>query len=270
MSGAPYEDLLYSVEGGVATITLNRSEKLNALRERTFDELDDAIRRADREPATGVIVLAGAPESSAFCAGGDLQMATAMRSGEAIRDHYFNRMARLSRRVLDAGKPVLCAVGGACIGGGAELALFCDLVIVADDAFFSFNGTEIGGASWWGAPQLLPLMVGLRRAEEILYSSRRVGGTEAAAIGLATRAVARGELGAAVGEACEMLLERSAEGLRLTKGALRSTKEILLATMSAEAESAVGAHPGVVSAFEAFLSGERIDWRAQRAERDAG
>lgn len=264
MSEVAYEDLLYAEEGGVATITINRPEKLNALRERTFEELEDAVRRADCEPGVGVIVLAGSPESRAFCAGGDLQMATAMRSAVAIRDHYFNRMARLSRRVLDAGRPVVCAVGGACVGGGAELALFCDFVIVAEEGFFSFNGTEIGGASWWGAPQLLPLMVGFRRAEEILYSSRRVGGAEAAAIGIATRAVPRRELEAAVEETCEMLLDRSAEGLRLTKSALRASKELALVTMAAAAEASVGAHDGVLAAFEAFLGGEPIDWRSMR------
>jgi naphthoate synthase/2-ketocyclohexanecarboxyl-CoA hydrolase len=268
MSVAAYKDLVYVVEEGVATITLNRPEKLNALRELSFEELEDAIRRADREPATGVIVIAGSPDSRAFCAGGDLQMATAMRSAEAIRDHYFNRMARLSRRVLDAGKPVIAAVGGACIGGGAELVLFCDFVLVAEDAFFSYNGTEIGGASWWGAPQLLPLMIGFRRTEEILYSSRRVGGAEAAEIGIATRAVPRAELDASVRETCEMLLNRSAEGLRQTKASLRATKEIVLATMSAAAESSVAGHPSVVAAFEAFLGGERIDWRAQRSAGD--
>jgi len=265
MSAVAYEDLLYAVEGGVATVTLNRPAKLNALRERTFEELADAVRRADTEPSVGAIVIAGSPDSRAFCAGGDLGMATAMRTADAIRDHYFNRMSLLSRRVLDAGKPVVAAVGGACVGGGAELALFCDQVIVAEEAFFAFNGTEIGGASWWGAPQLLPLMVGLRRAEEILYSSRRVGGGEAAAIGLATRAVPGAELDAAVRDTCELLLDRSAEGLRQTKAGLRATKEILLATMSAAAESSVGGHPGVVAAFEAFIGGERIDWRAQRA-----
>jgi enoyl-CoA hydratase/carnithine racemase len=260
-----YGDLLYVVDGGVATITLNRPGKLNALREQTFEELADALRRADRDPAIGVVVLAGSTDSRAFCAGGDLQMATAMRSAEEIRDHYFNRMVTLSRAVLDAGKPVLCAIHGACVGGGAELSLFCDQVIVAEEGFLSFNGTEIGGASWWGAPQLMPLMVGFRRAEEILYSARRVGGTEAAEIGLATRAVPADRLDAAVGEACGLLLDRSAEGLRQTKAGMRATKEIVLATMSAAAESSVGGHPGVVAAFEAFLRGKSIDWRAQRA-----
>jgi naphthoate synthase/2-ketocyclohexanecarboxyl-CoA hydrolase len=268
MNGAepPYEDLLYEQEGGVATITLNRPAALNALQVQTFEELERAIRRADGDPATGVVVIAGSLDSKAFCAGGDVRMATGMTTTEAIREHYVHRMQRLSWLIVMAGKPVVCVVHGACVGGGAELALFCDVVIAAQDSYFCFNGTEIGGSSWWGAPQLLPLMVGLRRSEEILYSSRRVGGAEAAEIGLATRAVPRAELAAAGRETCEMLLARSEEGVRLTKAALRATKEILLSTMSSSAEAAVAAHQGsdVLAAFEHFLRGERIDWRARR------
>jgi 2-(1,2-epoxy-1,2-dihydrophenyl)acetyl-CoA isomerase len=115
-------------------------------------------------------------------------------------------------------------------------------------------------------------MVGMRRAEEILYSARRVSGAEAAEIGMITRAVPAERLEAEARETCEMLLDRSSEGLRLTKGALRATKEIVLATMGSAAESAVAAHEGsdVVAAFEAFLRGEQIDWRARRRERGSG
>ncbi len=269
--GAPgrYEDLLYVAEDGVATITLNRPERLNALRAQTFDELGQAIRRADCDPAIGVVVIAGSPDSRAFCAGGDVQMATELKTTEAIREHYLHRMYRLSWLVVMAQKPVVCVVHGPCIGGGAELALFCDFVICAEDAYFSFKGTDIGGSSWWGGAQLLPLMVGVRRAEEILYSARRVSGSEAAEIGMVTRAVSGEALGSATRETTAMLLDRSSEGLRLTKGALRATKEIALATMASGAEAAVAAHEGsdVVAAFEAFLRGEQIDWRARRRER---
>jgi enoyl-CoA hydratase/carnithine racemase len=171
-----FDDLLYEVSGGVATITLNRPDKLNALREQSFEELADALRRAGADERAGVVVLTGA--GRAFCAGGDLSMAqSVLTSEQAGRHHYFGRMIPASDAIVAIDKPVVCAVQGACVGGGAELMTFADYVIADETAFFVFNGTSIGGCSWWGA-QLLPLQVGLRRAEEILYFSSRVDADE--------------------------------------------------------------------------------------------
>jgi len=260
-------DVRFEVGAGVATLTIDRPEALNAMRIQTFEELERGLREADGDPSVGVVVLAGSTQSKAFCAGGDLHMAKEFTTTMAIREHYFHRMQRLSWLLVNSQKPVICAIHGPCIGGGAELSLFCDFVIASEDAYLSFNGTEIGGSCWWGATQLLPVMVGLRAAEDILYTSRRVGAPEAAELGLISAAVPAASLDRAVSERCELLLERSDEGIRLTKAALRATKEILLATMSASAEQAVAGHEGsdVLAAFDAFLAGDRIDWRARRA-----
>jgi enoyl-CoA hydratase/carnithine racemase len=168
--------------------------------------------------------------------------------------------------VLTLGKPVVCAVQGACVGGGAELTTFADLVVADATAYFVFNGTAIGGCSWWGGPQLLPLLVGLRRAEEMLYLSKRVAADEAAEIGLVTQVVPAGELETATAVACDRILDLSEAGMRLTKSALRSTKEILLTTMSASAEigAAALAKPDLHAAFDAFLAGRTVSWRDLR------
>jgi len=261
-----YGDLRFEVDAGIATLTIDRPDALNSLRIQTFEELERGLREADGNPSVGVVVIAGSKESKAFCAGGDVRMATELTTTAAIREHYFHRMQRLSWLLVNSGKPVICAVGGPSIGGGAELSLFCDFVIASEDAYFSFNGTEIGGSCWWGAAQLLPVMVGLRAAEDILYTSRRVGAPEAAKLGLISAVVPAPSLDRAVSERCDLLLDRSEEGIRLTKAALRATKEILLATMATSAEQAVAAHEGsdVIAAFDAFLAGGRIDWRARR------
>jgi enoyl-CoA hydratase/carnithine racemase len=177
-----------------------------------------------------------------------------------------HRMMRVSTLMTDLGAPVICKVNGLCVGGGAELMLFSDVVIAAEHAYFAFNGTDIGGCSWWGAPQLLPLMVGLRRAEEILYESRRVTAAEAERIGLITRCVAKDRLDAEVEERCQLILDLSAEGLRLTKAALRATRAQVLSTMTtaAETNAAAVAGPELHRAFDAFLAGERMDWRSLR------
>jgi enoyl-CoA hydratase/carnithine racemase len=267
LTSLQYEDLEYQARDGVATITLNRPAKLNALRMQTYEELAAALRAAGADETAGIVVVRGA--GRAFCAGGDLEMAQTMLTSEhAGREHFFGRMIDCSNVALALGKPVVCAVQGACVGGGAEFTLFADLVIADASAFFVFNGTSLGGCSWWGGPQLLPLLVGLRRAEEILYLSKRVGAEEAAEIGLITQVVPAGELEAATDELCGRILNLSEQGMRLTKSGLRSTKEILLTTMSASAEigAAALAKPDLHAAFDAFLAGRTVSWRDLRPD----
>jgi enoyl-CoA hydratase/carnithine racemase len=260
-----FEDILYDVSGGVARITFNRPDTLNSLRIKTFDELVAALRLADEDETVGVVVVAGA--GRAFCAGGDVEMAQTMLTSErAGRHHFFGRMMMASDLAVALSKPVICSVQGACVGGGAELTMFADMVIADETAYFLFNGTAIGGCSWWGAPQLLPLYVGMRKAEEILYLSRRVTAEEAGRIGLVTRVVPAGELETATNELCDSILDLSEEGMRFTKSALRSVKELVLASMSASAEmnaSALG-KGDLHAAFDAFREGRTMSWRALR------
>jgi enoyl-CoA hydratase/carnithine racemase len=262
-----YEDLLVEMSDGVAAIVLNRPAKRNALRVRTFEELIAALRAAAADETIGVVSISGAGPS--FCAGGDMEMAqTVLTSEHAGRHHFFSRMIELSRIVLELDKPVLCAVQGACVGGGAELVTFADIVIAGESATFRFNGTEIGGGNWWGATQLLPLLVGMRRAEELLYLSSAVGAAAAERMGLVTQVVPDGELEATARAICGRILDLSEDGIRLTKAGIRSTKELLLSSMSSAAEANLSAfsRPGMHEAFEAFLERRPMDWRELRAK----
>jgi enoyl-CoA hydratase/carnithine racemase len=208
MSATSSDDVLYAAGDGVAAITLNRPEKLNALRIETYEALIVALREAGDDERVGVVTIRGA--GRAFCAGGDIDMAQSVLTSEhEARRHFFGRMIEVSKLVLALDKPVVCAVHGACVGGGAELITFADLVLAGESAFFLFNGAEIGGGNWWGATQLLPLLVGIRRAEEMLYLSRRVEAAEAERIGLVTRVVPDHELAGAVDEACARILDLS-------------------------------------------------------------
>lgn len=260
-----YEDITYEADGGVARITLNRPAKLNALRFATYEELNRALLRAGEDPTVGVVVVAGG--GRAFCAGGDLDMANeSLTTEHAGRFHYIHRMIQVSHTMQHLSVPVICQVHGACVGGGAEMAVFADLVYAAESAFFLFNGTSIGGCSWWGAPQLLPLQVGLRRAEQILLLSERVPGAEAERIGLVNKCVPDEQLRAEVDSLCQRILDLSEEGLRLTKSSLRSVKASLLATMVADAESNVSVlgRDDLHAAFDAVKDGATFSWRQLR------
>ncbi len=261
-----YTDLHYAVTAGVATITISRPDRRNALRIETYAELAAALEEAGADDQVGVVVITGAGDR-AFSAGGDLEMAReTLTTIPAARTHSFQRMLRVSALMTAIGAPVLCAVNGACVGGGAELFCFADLVIAADTATFCYNGTKVGGCSWWGAPQLLPLMVGLRRAEEILYLSATLTAAQALEYGLVNRVVPAGQLRGATAELADQLLGLSAEGMRQTKAALRPVRELMLLSMSSAAEqnaSAV-AGPDIHQAFQAFLNKGTIDWRSTR------
>jgi enoyl-CoA hydratase/carnithine racemase len=259
------KDILYEAESGIARITLNRPDKLNALRVTTFEELEQALRDAAGDPDVGVVRLAGS--GRAFCAGGDVTMAQTILTGErAGRKHYFGRMIAVSHQILMMDKPVICAIQGACVGGGAELMTFADLVLAGRSAFFVFNGTAIGGCSWWGAPQLLPVQVGMRRAEELLLLSTRVTADEAAEMGMINRVVDDEDLNDEADRVCQRILDLSEDGVRLTKAALRSVKEAMLASMTSSAEMNVSAlgKPDLHAAFDAFLEGRPMSWRALR------
>ena len=230
----------------------------------TFEELRGALQLAGADEAVGVVVVRGA--GRAFCAGGDIEMAqTVLTSEAAARTHFFDRMIGVSDVIVGLGKPVVFAIHGACVGGGAELALFADLVVADETAYFVFNGTEIGGGNWWGA-QLLPLMIGLRQAQELLYLSERVDARRAAELGLVTRVVPAGELEEATAAICERILDLSEEGLRLTKAALRPELQLLLTSQAASAELNVAAlgKPDLHAAFDAFLEGRPMSWRELR------
>jgi enoyl-CoA hydratase/carnithine racemase len=261
-----FEDITYSTSGGIARITINRPERRNALRIQTYEELAHALELADADGQVGVVVLTGAGDT-AFSSGGDLSMAQQSLTTVAhARTHSFQRMLRVSTLMTHLGKPVVCAVNGLCIGGGAELICFADFVVASEHSTFTFNGTKLGGCSWWGAPQLLPMLIGLRRAEELLYLSSQLSAQQALDYGLINRVVAHSELTSATDDLCNRLLDLSAEGLRQTKAALRSTKEVMLLglTSSAETNASAVAGPELQQAFEAFLEKKPFNWRSTR------
>jgi enoyl-CoA hydratase/carnithine racemase len=263
-----YSDILYLKKDGIATITINRPAKHNALRLATFRELIDALGDAGNDESVGVVVLTGAGEK-AFCAGGDLNMAAdELRTLHDMRTHHVERMLRISTLITQMDKPVLCAVNGLCVGAGVEIACFCDLVIAVDHASFYFNGTRIGGCLWWGPPQLLPLMVGLKKAQEILLFGNPIEAGEAQRIGLVNKVVPPGELAHELEHWCHELLDCSPAGLAATKASLRASLDLLLAplNMVAELNAGVEVGPQAQAAFAGFLAKQPVSWRSFRSK----
>jgi dihydroxynaphthoic acid synthetase len=223
-----YTDIFYDVADSVATITINRPEKRNAFREQTLDELIDAFSSAEADRSVGVIVLTGAGDK-AFCSGGDIAWEDASDPSGAARLN--RRTSNLSLIMRGCGKPVIARVRGYAVGGGNELQMICDLTIASEDSKFGQAGPKMGSVPVWWGTQLLPRIVGERRAREIVMLCEPLTADEAQRIGLINKVVPAAELDDAVAAWCQRLLSLSPQALRVAKLSLNFESDQLWASV---------------------------------------
>jgi len=219
---ADFEALRWEVADGVATITLDRPAALNSLEAGLKAELLRALRMAGRDPAVRVVILTGA--GRAFCAGQDLKERLAPDPTPLdveVRER-FNPIVVALRRLE---KPVIAAVNGVAAGAGASLAFACDLRIAAQGATFVLAFGRIGLVPDSGATWLLPRLVGLGRATELMLLPDSIGADEALRIGLVNRVVPDAELAAEAGRLAAALAAGAPRALALTKRAIQRAQE---------------------------------------------
>ena len=217
MSEAQFEDLLYGVKDGVATITINRPDRMNAMRGLTFFELAGAIEMAGQDKSVGVIVLTSTGER-AFSAGGDVKWEK--DGGLADRHMTFNPR-NVHEAVRHSGKPEISVVKGYAIGMGNHLAYYCDLTIAADNAIFGQNGPRVGSPASGHIVQHLAHVVGHKRAREMWMMCRQYTAAEMMDWGLINAVVPYAELDAEVARWCQELLALSPSCLRVIKQTFR-------------------------------------------------
>ncbi len=183
----PFREIQYAKDSGVARITINRPSRYNAYSTSCLEELAAALRDASFDDSVGVIVLTGAGDR-AFCTGGDVKE-YAETYVAAPRD-YWKYMA-LFRAYIDAilstGKPVVARINGIAVGGGNESVLACDLAVMAEHAYLGQVGVRVGSVACGGATQWLPLVVGDKRAREMLFTNRQIPARLALEWGLVNR-----------------------------------------------------------------------------------
>jgi enoyl-CoA hydratase/carnithine racemase len=207
-----YDALLFDVTDGVATITINRPERRNALSWTVMTELRAALTAVKADPAARVVVLTGAGDK-AFCAGADL---TGMAAGAGWADLHEARgeMARLFREMWELGKPIIARVRGYALAGGFGLALACDLVVAADDAQFGTPEIDVG---LWPYMITVPLTRSMppKVALELMMTGRRVDAAEALRIGFVNQVVPVDALDAEVAALAGTLASKSSAILKL-------------------------------------------------------
>ena len=204
--------VLLDIDGGIAWLTMNRPDKLNALNRATVQEIARAAERAIADPAVGVLVVTGQGEK-AFVAGADIaEMAPLDARGAEAFAHELGASFSVLER---SPKPVVAAVNGFALGGGCELAIACHVRIAADTARFGQPEVGLGLIPGAGGTQRLPRLVGQGRALDLILTGDAIDAGEALRIGLVDRVVPAAELRAAVTAYAAKLLTRS--GIALTR-----------------------------------------------------
>jgi enoyl-CoA hydratase/carnithine racemase len=186
-----------TIDSHIATITLNRPEKRNAISDDMRTQLIEALTRASTDPTVRAVVLTG--NGKGFCAGGDVS-GMAQRMEAPAGEVAFNGWSRQQRvhhtvnLLYSMPKPTIAAVNGAAAGLGADMALSCDFIVASEEASFAWSYIKRGLIPDVGGMYFLPRRVGLARAKELIFSGRKVEAAEALALGIADRVCSPGDL----------------------------------------------------------------------------
>jgi 2-(1,2-epoxy-1,2-dihydrophenyl)acetyl-CoA isomerase len=182
-----FETVLYEVTEGVATITLNRPEALNATNDQLYREMQGLIRDIASDDAVGAVIITGAGRG--FCAGADVKsMNPEMALLERRKRHRWI-LADILRPLVNLEKPVIAAVNGPAVGAGFNIALAADIIVASEAAVFSQIFTRLGLVPDLGGLYLLTRVVGLNKAKELCFTAKKIDAREALALGIANHVV---------------------------------------------------------------------------------
>lgn len=245
-----YETLLYEVAGGVATITLNRPDKINSFNDQMHKEFIEALKAAEKDAAVRCVVITGAGRG--FCAGQDLSSINGkMPIMEIVRRYYNTWVAKI--RTME--KPVIAAVNGVAAGAGVGLVLACDLIIFSEKASLTVAFSKVGLVPDTGVSFFLPRLVGYHKAMELALLGDKFTAQQAVEMGIGNKVVAEGEFTQAVNEWAARLA-KGPRSLGLTKRQINKGVELgLLEMLEVEAyqQETAGATADAKEAIAAFL-----------------
>ncbi len=209
-----YETIIYRKDGGIATVTFNRPERLNAINARMGSELEYMLDELADDDEVRVVIITGAGRG--FCAGADIkEMADASAQQSSQRSR--RRRYRFFNKLEDLWKPVIAAINGPCNGGGLEIALCCDFRIASEAASFGLGEVKLGIIPAAGATARLPRLIGPARAKELLYFGNVIDARRAYEVGLVNKVVPAEELMAEAMRWAGELAERPPLSLRMLK-----------------------------------------------------
>jgi enoyl-CoA hydratase len=248
-----YENILFQVDQGTATITFNRPKALNALNQALLAELSQALDDIAADEDVRVLILTGAGEK-AFVAGADIgELATFT----ALQAKVFSRAGHaIIAKLQELPIAVIAAVNGFALGGGSEIALACDFIYAAEGAKFGLPEITLGLIPGFGGTQRLPRLVGANRAKELIFTGKMISASEAAQIGLVNRVVPPPELMGEVLKTARAIAAKGRVALRAAKQAVNHGLNTDLATgctLETDAFALTLASPDAKEGTSAFL-----------------
>ena len=238
---------------GVATVAIDRPEVLNAFNFQTLRELAHAFEDASWDDGMAVVVVTGAGER-AFCTGADLDEQATFGASSGQYWRWMGAFIEMHDRLRQIGKPTIARINGVCVGGGQELQLACDLSVIVDDTYLRHVGPEHGSVPAGGATQWLPLVVGDRRAREIVMLCEPISPAQALEWGLVTRVVPRAELDATVAGLAESLARKLPETIRYTKTQLNWWRDLVWSQTIQHARDWLAIHSTADETLEAVAA----------------
>ncbi|MGW4984149.1 enoyl-CoA hydratase/isomerase family protein [Streptomyces mirabilis] len=222
-------DLVVKAVGPVRLLELNRPDQLNSMSEELHSGLASVWETVADDPEARVVVLTG--RGRAFSAGGNFDIMTRVQRDRAFREQNVDEARRIITGMVRCPLPVIAAVNGPAVGLGCTLALLSDLVLMADDAYVADPHVQVGLVAGDGGAFVLPLLVGLPRAKELLFLGDRVSAQDAVRLGVANRAVPKDKLMDEAMDLAGRLAALPVQALRETKRAVNRHLEQALDTV---------------------------------------
>ncbi len=223
-----FETIIYQKENGIATITLNRPQVFNALSWTMVAELTQVLEDAEADKTIGAVILTG--EGKAFSVGGDInELSQLNKETGRVWNRKLIELAMLMRGI---SKPIIAALNGYTVGGGNELNMFCDLSIASDKAILGQAGPKIGGCPLWGATQLLPRLVGDKRAREIIMLCEQYTAEQALVMGWINKVVPHEELMETAIAWANKILEKAPQSIAYAKLSINYESDMLYASLT--------------------------------------
>ncbi|MBK7972426.1 MAG: enoyl-CoA hydratase [Deltaproteobacteria bacterium] len=267
MNTPAQDHLLCAIEDGVARVTLNRPERMNALSPEMVEGMNEVFPRLEQDPAVRVVVITGAGDH--FLAGGDVKgfherLSLTSAERRILFEGIVHRLHPAVICLRRMPKPVLASVRGACVGFGMSLMMACDLAVAAEGSFFMMGYCNIGASPDGGGTYALPRIVGVRKAMELALLGDRIEPSEALRLGLVNRLVPDAELVDATAKLARKLVRGPTAAYGRTKQLLNeSLDRPLAAQLAAEAvgiaECAAG--PEFAEGVTAFVEKRRASFR---------
>ena len=267
-----FQRIIYTKREGIATVTINRPEVLNAADFRTFKEMSRAFEDASYDDQIGVVVLTGAGDR-AFCTGADLDEQEAFLRKRADYWKWMGAFIEAHDRLRNIGKPTIARLNGMVVGGGNEFNIACDLAIAADHVTIRHVGPARGSVPAGGATQWLPIIIGDRRAREMIWLCEPISAHKALEWGLVNQVVPASQLDEAVATMARKLLDKMPEIIRYTKQQTNFWRDLAWSLTVGHARDWLSIHADAdetAEGLDAFHNKRPVDYDGLRQRMAAG